>query len=74
MSALRRPQAPREQTEAYQSFVLRVGLLMNRQEPAGMTFRVQHVNRNTVEHFSDAKSALACIAAAIDRIAQPPLH
>lgn len=74
MSALRRPQAPREHAEAYQSFVLRVGLLSKRQDTVGMTFRVQHVNRNTIEHFSDAKSALAFIEAAIERIAHPPLH
>ena len=74
MSAVKRPQAPHDQTETYQSFVLRVGLLSKTENPVEMTFRVQNVNRNTVEHFSDAKSAFDFIAAAIDRFAQRHLH
>ena len=74
MSAVQRPQTPLEKAEAYQSFVLRVGLLSTRKGPGDMTFRVQDVNRNTVEHFSDARTALAHIAAAIDRFALRPFH
>jgi hypothetical protein len=74
MSALKRPQPPDRQSEAYLSFVLRVGPLSKMEDPVEMTFRVQNVNRNTVEHFSDANTALAFISAAIDRFAQRPLH